>query len=107
MDAARPADLPASDEQALTAAGRQIWTAEVTGGGRNRWPAYFHGTKPATGYTRFRIQAAIARRDGGRARQAVVYLVWAGAGPGGRFREDRTATVTFIREETGSWTPLR
>ncbi|MEV7525624.1 hypothetical protein [Streptomyces sp. NPDC091371] len=84
MDAASPADLPASDEALLLREGRTAWLAET---GR---------------YTQVRIQAATARRKSGRG--AVVRLVWAGADPAGTFLDGRPAAVHFTQNGDGTWT---
>ncbi|WP_369362604.1 hypothetical protein AB5L52_03575 [Streptomyces sp. CG4] len=78
LEAAWPADLDARDERQLLAAGRELLCADATGIGRAKWPRVFpdagqHLT-PAFATARFRIQAAIARRDGAVG-QAVVHLV--------------------------------
>ena len=106
LDRAIPADLPTATARQLTALGRAVWAAEVTGTGRTRWPRYFNGDAAADAlYSRVRIQAAIARRDGSTGR-AVVRLVWAGADPSGTYLDDRTATVHFTHEGV-SWNPVR
>lgn len=108
LESATAADLPPHTAKALVALGRQVWTAEATGNGRERWPTYFgdHASGATWLYSRFRLQAAVARRDAAAPGRAVVRLVWAGADPSGSFLEDRTATVTFTR--TGAtWTPVR
>jgi hypothetical protein len=105
LDQAIPADLPAGTATRLVSLGRAVWTAEVTGVGRRRWPHYFTGTGPTDLYTRLRIQAAIARRDGSSSR-AVVHLVWAAADPSGAFLDGRTATV-YLGAEGDTWTPVR
>jgi hypothetical protein len=106
LDQAIPADMPTAIARRLTALGRAVWTAEVTGTGRQRWPHYFTTTPAADAlYTRVRIQAAIARQDGSTGR-ALVHLVWAGADPSGTYLDGRTATVHFTREGV-SWNPVR
>ena len=106
LDSAIPADLPTATAKRLTALGRAVWIAEVTGTGRQRWPHYFTADAAADAlYTRVRLQAAIARRDGSTGR-AVVHLVWAAADPSGTYLDDRTATVHFTREGV-SWNPVR
>ena len=106
LDHAIPADLPTATAKRLTALCRAVWTAEVTGAGRQRWPRYFTADAAADArYTRVRIQAAIARRDGSASR-AVVRLVWAGTDPSGTYLDGRTATVHFTREGE-TWNPAR
>ncbi|MEV6781964.1 hypothetical protein [Streptomyces sp. NPDC051098] len=107
LDQAMPPDLPAATSRELAALGRAVWTAEVTGTGRQKWPQYF--TQPATAtYTRVRIQAAVARRnpDHRAADAAVVHLVWAGADPSGTYLDGRPATVHLTREGA-TWNPAR
>lgn len=108
LDAATPEDLPAQTAATLVDLGRRVWTAEATGTGRQRWPGYFGAPSGGASwtYSRFRIQAAIARRDASSPGRAVVRLVWAGADPAGQFLDDRTATVTFTRQGQ-TWTPVR
>jgi hypothetical protein len=104
LDAAVPRNLPESTERRLRSVGRQVWTAEVTGIGRERWPAYFTNSRPAGRYSQVRIQAVIARRTDG---EAVVHLLWAGADPFGNYADGRRATVRFSHEGGSSWTPRR
>jgi hypothetical protein len=106
LEQAIPADLPAGTAKRLVDLGRAVWTAEITGTDRQRWPRYFTGTGPPSGYTRLRIQAAIARREGGRPNTAVVHLVWAGADPSGTYLDSRTASIHFTKENS-TWTPVR
>jgi hypothetical protein len=113
LERAWPADLPADDEQQLLTAGRALLRADATGIGRAKWPGVFPGTRhavaPAFATARFRIQAAIARRDGSLAK-AVVHLVWAGTDRGGTYTDGRITDLHFTRttskKEGGStWTP--
>ncbi|MFF4542278.1 hypothetical protein [Streptomyces aureus] len=111
LEAAWPADLPASDERELLTAGRALLRADATGIGRTQWPAAFpalrQGLAPAFATARFRIQAAIARRDGGPDK-AVVHLVWAGTDRGGTFTDGRITDWHFTRTTrrgTSPWTP--
>ncbi|MFF3991421.1 hypothetical protein [Streptomyces sp. NPDC001601] len=75
-----------------------------------RWPHVFpaESLAPAFATARFRIQAAIARRDGVHYR-AVVHLVWAGADRGGTFTDGRVSDWRFTRTTTpkgaSTWTP--
>ncbi|MGW0778429.1 hypothetical protein ACWD01_33480 [Streptomyces sp. NPDC002835] len=96
-------NLPLAVEQQLRSVGRQVWMAEVGGFGRERWPEYFADSRP-TAYSRVRIQAAIARREGG---DVVVHLVWAGADPSGHYADGRRAMVRFSHEGGSKWTPRR
>ncbi|MEU4507404.1 hypothetical protein [Streptomyces sp. NPDC024089] len=112
LDGAWPRDLPAADERELLAAGRDVLRADATGIGRAKWPGVFprsgRGVAPAFGTGRFRVQAAIARRDGADGR-AVVHLVWAGADRGGTFTDGRVSDWYFIRTVSrkggSTWTP--
>lgn len=61
---------------------------------------------PAFATARFRIQAAIARQEGGPDK-AVVHLVWAGQDRGGTFTDLRITDLSFtrsIRKGTVTWT---
>ncbi|MGW2108301.1 hypothetical protein [Streptomyces sp. NPDC001948] len=112
LDDAWPRDLPAGDERQLLRAGRDLLRADATGIGREKWPGVFPGSgqglAPAFGTGRFRVQAAIARRDGEGGR-AVVHLVWAGADRGGTFTDGRVTDWYFIRtvsrKGASTWTP--
>ncbi|MFI9040914.1 hypothetical protein [Streptomyces sp. NPDC053726] len=112
LDGSWPRDLPAGDERQLLAAGRDLLRADATGIGRAKRPGVFpgsdQGVAPAFGTARFRIQAAIARRDGADDR-AVVHLVWAGADRGGTFTDGRITdwyfTRTPSRKGASTWTP--
>jgi hypothetical protein len=111
LAAAWPADLPAADERVLLAAGRWLLRADATGIGRAKWPAIFgdpgRAVAPAFATARFRIQAAIARRDHS-ANTAVVHLVWAGTDRGGTFTDLRITDWHFtrtIRKGASTWTP--
>ncbi|MFC9916373.1 hypothetical protein [Streptomyces sp. NPDC127197] len=112
LEAAWLADLAAEDERQLLTAGRELLRADATGIGRARWPGVFpnsgQGLAPAFGAARFRIQAAIARRDGTEDR-AVVHLVWAGADRGGSFTDGRITdwhfTRTTSKKGASTWTP--
>jgi hypothetical protein len=92
LEAAWPADLPAADERELLTAGRSLLRADATGVGRARWPDVFgdsgQAVTPAFATARFRIQAAIARRDYSPDK-ALVHLVWAGTDRGGTFTDLR------------------
>ncbi|MBO4258683.1 hypothetical protein GRC12_33155 [Streptomyces griseorubiginosus] len=95
----------------MLAAGRALLRADATGAGRARWPSVFgtasRAVAPAFATARFRIQAAIARRDGGPAR-AVVHLVWAGTDRGGTYTDLRTTDWHFTRtprKGATAWTP--
>lgn len=111
LQAAWPADLPAADERRLLAAGRALLRADATGSGRAKWPGVFPGAEragwaPAFATAGFRIQAAIARRDGSDDK-AVVHLVWAGTDRGGAFTDGRITDWHFTRTKKGvsAWTP--
>ncbi|MEU2738636.1 hypothetical protein ABZ656_25530 [Streptomyces sp. NPDC007095] len=110
LDADWPADLAPGDARRLLAVGRSLLRADATGAGRGRWPTVFtaEGRALAPAFARFRIQAAIARRDGGGGR-AVVHLVWAGADRGGTYTDGRITDWRFThttRKGSPTWTPL-
>lgn len=100
LESAWPADLPAGDERQLLAAGRALLRADATGVGRDRWPEIFprsgRALAPAFSTARFRIQAAIARRNG-RPDRAVVHLVWAGTDRGGTHTDGRITDLHLTR----------
>lgn len=111
LEAAWPADLPHADERTLLTAGRALLRADATGIGRAQWPSVFPSSSqavaPAFAIARFRIQAAIARQDGGPDK-AVVHLVWAGQDRGGTFSDLRITDLSFtrvIKKGTVTWTP--
>ncbi|MFF7145712.1 hypothetical protein ACFZB5_31655 [Streptomyces nodosus] len=112
LQAAWPADLPAADERELLTAGRALLRADATGIGRAAWPTVFpdagQEVAPAFATARFRIQAAIARRDGSP-NTAVVHLVWAGMDRGGTFTDLRITdwhfTRTTSKKGAPTWTP--
>ncbi|MGW4657300.1 hypothetical protein ACWEP2_23470 [Streptomyces sp. NPDC004279] len=113
LETAWPADLPAADERELLLAGRALLRADATGLGRTRWLDVFPDTgqpvAPAFATTGFRIQAAIARRDGSPTK-AVVHLVWAGTDRGGSYTDLRITDWHFTRtprkKGATTWTPL-
>jgi hypothetical protein len=112
LESAWPADLPAADERELLTAGRALLRADATGIGRAKWPTVFpdvgQEVAPAFATARFRIQAAIARRDGSPGK-AVVHLVWAGVDRGGTFTDLRITdwhfTRTTSKKGASTWTP--
>lgn len=111
LEDAWPADLAADDEHKLLAAGGGLLRADATGVGRAKWPALFgdpdQAIAPAFATARFRIQAAVARRDGSPDK-AVVHLVWAGADRGGTYTDRRITDWYFARTSTkgaSTWTP--
>ncbi|MGW4101898.1 hypothetical protein [Streptomyces sp. NPDC004976] len=111
LEASWPADLSVSDERRLLAAGRDLLRADATGIGRGKWPELFPssgpGLAPAFSTARFRIQAAIARRDH-RPGRAVVHLVWAGTDRGGTYTDGRITDLYFTRtsqEGLPVWVP--
>ncbi|MEU6653363.1 hypothetical protein ABZ904_28995 [Streptomyces sp. NPDC046900] len=111
LEAAWPADLPSADERELLTAGRALLRADATGVGRAKWPDVFpnvgEAVAPAFATARFRIQAAIARRDGSP-NKAVVHLVWAGMDRGGTFTDLRVTDWHFtrtIKKGAAAWTP--
>ncbi|MEU5632093.1 hypothetical protein ACH47C_23280 [Streptomyces rishiriensis] len=111
LEAAWPPDLPSGDARELLTAGRELLRADATAIGRAHWPAVFRasrqGLAPAFATARFRIQAAIARRDGSPDK-AVVHLVWAGTDRGGTFTDGRITDCHFTRttkKGASTWTP--
>ncbi|WP_060903246.1 hypothetical protein [Streptomyces europaeiscabiei] len=111
LEAAWPADLPADEERELLTAGRALLRADATGVGRSAWPDVFADSgevvAPAFAAARFRIQAAVARRDGG-ADKAVVHLVWSGMDRGGTFTDLRITDWFFtrsVKKGATTWTP--
>ncbi|MGY9066870.1 hypothetical protein [Streptomyces sp. CAS3] len=110
LETAWPADLPAADERELLTEGRALLRADATGAGRGQWPGVFPGSAqvaPAFAAARFRVQAAIARRDGSPVK-AVVHLVWAGMDRGGTFTDLRVTEWHFTRtfeKGAATWTP--
>lgn len=110
LEDAWPADLASGEERHLLAMGRSLLRADATGIGRDRWPTVFtpEDRALAPAFARFRIQAAIARRDGSPDR-AVVHLVWAGADRGGTYTDGRITDWHFahtITKGASTWTPL-
>lgn len=106
---AHPSDLAPADADALVALGRDVWLAETTGAGRNRWPRYFSPVPGASApyfYSGVRIQAAAAHSDGTAPGGARVDLLWVGSSPTGDYGDRRPASVTFSRASTG-WEPTR
>ncbi|MGA5121609.1 hypothetical protein [Streptomyces pseudogriseolus] len=111
LEAVWPTDLSVSDERQLLAAGRALLRADATGVGRGKWPEVFPGSgqglTPAFSTARFRVQAAIARRDH-RPGRAVVHLVWAGTDRGGTYADGRITDLYFTRtsqEGLPVWVP--
>ncbi|MEU1273609.1 hypothetical protein [Streptomyces sp. NPDC005799] len=112
LEGAWPADLPAAEERELLTAGRALLRADATGIGGTKWPTVFpdggQAVAPAFATARFRIQAAIARREGSPDR-AVAHLVWAGLDRGGTFTDGRITDFHFTRttstKGTVTWTP--
>ncbi len=111
LEDAWPADLAADDEHTLLEAGRDLLRADATGIGRAKWPSLFGDAEqaiaPAFATARFRVQAAVARRNGSPNR-AVVHLVWAGTDRGGTYTDRRITDWYFTRTSTkgaSTWTP--
>ncbi|MFD5633638.1 hypothetical protein ACFWJM_05770 [Streptomyces sp. NPDC127077] len=101
LEKAWPADLSPADEQQLRTQGAALLRADATGVGRAIWPGVFEDldqvVAPAFATARFRVQAVIARRDGGAVDRAVVHLVWAGVDRGGTFTDGRITDWYFTR----------
>ncbi|MGW7641751.1 hypothetical protein [Streptomyces decoyicus] len=112
LNRSSPADLPRRQERDLVQLASQVWEADVTGRGQDRWLGYFTtrstpATRARDTYTGVRIQAGIARRArGGRVE---VRLVWAGTGPSGEQRDGRTARLLLHRapHHPNRWEPVR
>ncbi|MER5199746.1 hypothetical protein ACWD3J_41445 [Streptomyces sp. NPDC002755] len=110
LEDAWPADVASDDEHKLLAAGCGLLRADATGIGRSAWPVVFanldQAIAPAFATASFRIQAAIARRDGSPDK-AVVHLVWAGTDRGGTYTDRRITNWYFTRTSTkgtSTWT---
>ncbi|MFI1169178.1 hypothetical protein ACH4UM_37865 [Streptomyces sp. NPDC020801] len=106
LESSSPADLPRAEEKQLVALGSHIWLAEVTGTGRDQWPAYFGNELLRIPYRNVRIQAGIARSLGGSPSRVRVRLVWAGEDPAGEAEDGRPAQVLLIRHNS-AWQPNR
>ncbi|MFD9685236.1 hypothetical protein ACFXPX_05045 [Kitasatospora sp. NPDC059146] len=108
---AHPSDLAPPDADALAALGRDVWLAETTGAGREKWPQYFSpgpGASAPYFYSGVRIQAAAAHSDPAVPGGARVDLLWTGTSPTGDYGDRRPATVTFTRTRTSTgWEPTR
>jgi hypothetical protein len=111
LEDAWPADLADADAHKLLAAGRGLLRADVTGIGRSTWPDLFgdptQAIAPTFATAGFRIQAAIARKDGSPDK-AVVHLVWAGTDRGGTYTDRRITDWHFTRttfKGGSTWTP--
>lgn len=107
-----PPDLPHGQARQLLKAGRSLLRADATGIGRSAWPTVFdrqEQAQVAPAFARFRIQAAIARKDDAQRGRAVVHLVWAAADRGGTYTDGRVSDLTFTSTTTKGatkWTPL-
>ncbi|MFI9213928.1 hypothetical protein ACIGW7_38090 [Streptomyces sp. NPDC053253] len=106
LDRTTPADLPPDTQRHLVALATRVWIAETTGRGRATWPKYFTDTSLRAPYHYVRVQAAIARRTDGHDDQAVVRLVWAGAGAADDFQDGRLAQVRLTLHRN-VWDPIR
>jgi hypothetical protein len=84
--------------------GRAVWLADITGRGRERWPAYFT-TAGTSGYTDVRVQAAAAHAT--RTGQSEVTLLWAGTTPAGNPEAGLPATMRLAQQPDGTWEPVR
>ncbi len=99
-----PGDLPAADAAQVRTVARDVWLAETTGTGRDRWPSYFPPpATPLRPYTQVRVQAMSAHTSGD---QVIVALLWAGADPSGDYQDRRPAVLALIRTPSG-WEPTR
>ncbi|MFB7674103.1 hypothetical protein ACFC26_22090 [Kitasatospora purpeofusca] len=104
FQATHPSDLSAEDAAQVRALTVQVWKAETTGEGRERWPLYFPATSaPLRPYIGVRVQAVSAHTVDGR---VIVELLWAGAGPAGEFQDQRHGAIAVARTSAG-WEPVR
>ncbi|MEV6758408.1 hypothetical protein [Streptomyces sp. NPDC051214] len=112
LENAWPADLPTAQERQLREKGARLLYADATGVGRDRFPDVFgrHTSRQVTpAFSRFRVQAAIARQDpdSSTSGRAVVHLVWAAADRGGTYIEGRISDLSFHQAKEGApWTAL-
>ncbi|MBY8889205.1 hypothetical protein K7472_30810, partial [Streptomyces sp. PTM05] len=104
LEASSRRNLPVATEHQLTALGREVLLAEVTGAGRSTWPGYFGSTGTPWVYTRVRVQAAIARATSPG--HADVHLVWTGTYPTGLEHDDQPATI-HLQQQNGAWQPVQ
>ena len=103
-----PSDLGPADAEHLVTLACEVWLAETTGQGRERWPAFFPAAAGAGRlylYADVRVQAAAAHTAGGPDR-ARVGLLWVGTSPTGEYGDHRPAALTFVRAAAG-WEPVR
>lgn len=110
LEQSSPSDLPREEEHRLVRLAEQVWMADVTGRGRDRWPSYFAADRSLgarSAYTQVRIQAGIARKSAGGRVQ--VRLVWAGADPSGAQRDGRLADIRLrlVPGHSNRWEPVR
>jgi len=101
----QPADLPTAQERALVALAGQILTADVTGVGRGRWPAYFGAVAPIETYGDVRVHAGIARRHDGSDAVVDTTLIWSGTSPHGQHVSWQYAVIRLAWDGR-SWQPL-
>ncbi|MEV0449795.1 hypothetical protein [Streptomyces sp. NPDC050600] len=106
LDRSSSADLPPAVAHHLTTLAAQVWIAETTGAGRERWPDYFADPHLRAPYRDVRIQAAIARRARGQESRAVVRLVWEGTNSSGETKDSRTGMLSF-EDHRNEWQPVR
>lgn len=104
LEATWPGDLPADQEKELVALGWSVIRADLTGRGRERWPAYFPPGPSRTRYTRLRMRAGIARGAPRRSGLAQAIIIWTGKDPQGREVGQGRTAVCLARTGSG-WQP--
>jgi hypothetical protein len=104
LERSQPSNLPAAQAHSLEELGREVWLADVTGTGRQRWPQYFR-TAGSSGYTNVRVQAAVARRTAPG--HVTITLLWAGTSPAGDPQIALPGSVHLLQQPTGLWEPTR
>jgi hypothetical protein len=104
LERSQPPNLPTAQARALEQLGREVWLADVTGTGRQRWVQYF-GAAGSSGYTNVRVQAAVAHQDSRG--HVTITLLWAGTSPAGDPQIALPGSVLLLKQPTGLWEPTR